>query len=53
MNALGIKGKETTPYLLKKIVELTNNKSLEVNMELVYNNCDLAARISKEYFGGN
>lgn len=50
MNNLGIKGKQTTPYLLKRIVEITENKSLEVNMELVYNNCDLAAKIAKEYW---
>ena len=48
MNKLGIKGKETTPYLLGKIVELTKGKSLESNIALVYNNCRLAARIAKE-----
>lgn len=52
MNHLGIKGKKTTPYLLSKITELTNNKSLEVNMELVFNNCDLAAKASKCYWLG-
>ncbi len=49
MEKLGIKGKETTPYLLKKIVELTGNKSLEVNIKLVYNNCQLAAKIASSY----
>jgi pseudouridine-5'-phosphate glycosidase len=48
MNQLGIKGKETTPYLLGKIVELTKGKSLEANIALVYNNCRLAAQIAKE-----
>ena len=48
MNQLGIKGKETTPYLLGKIVELTEGKSLESNIALVYNNCRLAANICKE-----
>ena len=43
-----IKGKETTPYLLAKIKELTGNKSLEANLELVYNNAILAARIAVE-----
>jgi pseudouridine-5'-phosphate glycosidase len=52
MNKLGIKGKKTTPYLLAKITEITNNKSLEVNKELVYNNCDLAARTAKSYWLG-
>ena len=49
MNELGIKGKETTPYLLKTIVELTGGKSLESNIKLVFNNCALAAEIAKEY----
>ncbi len=49
MNQLGIKGKETTPYLLKTIVELTNGKSLESNISLVYNNCRLASNLAIEY----
>lgn len=48
MDQLGIKGKETTPYLLKKIVEITEGKSLETNIELVYNNCKVASLIAKE-----
>jgi len=48
MNKLGIKGKESTPYLLGKIVELTKGKSLESNIKLVYNNCELAAHIARE-----
>lgn len=48
MEALGIKGKETTPYLLGKIVELTKGQSLEANIQLVYNNCKLAAQIAYE-----
>lgn len=46
MDQLGIKGKEQTPFLLGKIVELTEGKSLESNIALVYNNCKLAAQIS-------
>ncbi len=46
MNQLGIKGKETTPYLLSKIASLTKGKSLETNIALVYNNCRLGAEIS-------
>lgn len=49
MDHLGIKGKEQTPYLLGKIVELTEGKSLESNIALVYNNCKLAAQISSYY----
>lgn len=49
MNKLGIKGKDTTPYLLKTIVEITEGSSLESNIKLVFNNCKLASLISKEY----
>ncbi len=49
MNELGIRGKDTTPYLLKTIVELTDGQSLNANINLVFNNCKLAALIAKEY----
>jgi pseudouridine-5'-phosphate glycosidase len=49
MDQLGIKGKEQTPFLLGKIVELTEGKSLESNIALVYNNCRLASKISSAY----
>ena len=45
----GIKGKETTPYLLKKIVELTGGDSLESNIKLVINNAIVGAKIAKAY----
>ena len=45
---LGIHGKATTPYLLDKIQKLTGGKSLEANIQLVYNNAHLAAAIAKE-----
>ena len=45
---LGIKGKQTTPYLLDKIQKLTGGNSLEANIRLVYNNARLAAEIAKE-----
>jgi pseudouridine-5'-phosphate glycosidase len=48
MNTLNIKGKETTPYLLQKIASITEGKSLESNISLVYNNCKLGAQISAE-----
>ncbi len=44
----GIKGKETTPFLLKNIVELTGGDSLESNIQLVLNNAAVGAEISKE-----
>ena len=40
----GIHGKETTPFLLAKVVELTGGESLESNIQLVLNNARLAAR---------
>ncbi len=46
MNALGIKGKETTPYLLDKIQKLTGGESLEANIKLVLNNAKLASQIA-------
>ena len=45
----GIKGKDITPYLLKRIVELTGGRSLETNIHLVVNNAALGAKIAKEY----
>ena len=45
MNKLGIKGKETTPYLLAKIAEITKGDSLKSNIQLVYSNCRLASQI--------
>ncbi len=46
MNALGIMGKETTPYLLDKIQKLTGGESLEANIKLVLNNAKLASQIA-------
>ncbi len=40
----GIHGKETTPFLLAKIKELTGGNSLESNIQLVFNNARLAAK---------
>ena len=44
--SLGIKGKETTPFLLAKIKEITGGSSLESNIALVYNNVKVAAQIA-------
>ena len=43
-----IEGKETTPFLLKTIVEMTNGDSLESNIKLVINNAKLGAAIASE-----
>ncbi len=50
MEAKGIVGKETTPYLLSKIVEITEGKSLESNIQLVYNNAKLASQLATAYY---
>lgn len=42
----GIKGKETTPFLLAKIKEITGGESLDSNIQLVYNNAKIAAQIA-------
>ncbi len=42
----GITGKETTPFLLEKVREITSGSSLEANIELVFNNVRLASRIA-------
>lgn len=45
---LGIHGKETTPFLLAKIKDLTGGDSLASNIQLVYNNARLAAHTAVE-----
>jgi pseudouridine-5'-phosphate glycosidase len=42
-----ISGKAVTPYLLAKLLELTDGASLKTNIALVENNARLAARIAK------
>lgn len=44
---LGIKGKDTTPFLLDEIQKVTKGDSLSSNIELVYNNVKLACKIAK------
>lgn len=45
--AQGIHGKATTPFLLKRVAELTGGDSLHSNIRLVYNNARLAARTAQ------
>lgn len=47
--ANNITGKDTTPFLLKAITDATNNKSLQANIALIYNNAKVGANIAKEY----
>ncbi len=49
MAALGIRGKEATPYLLGRIVEITGGASLAANIALVKNNARFGAAVATEY----
>ncbi len=44
----GIHGKETTPFLLARVVELTGGDSLESNIQLVLNNAVVASKTAAE-----
>ena len=48
-NEKGIKGKETTPFLLARVAELTGGDSLASNIRLVYNNAKVAAQTAVHY----
>lgn len=48
LNEKGIKGKESTPFLLGKVKEITGGASLESNIQLVYNNAKVGAQIAVE-----
>ena len=43
----GITGKKVTPFLLSRVVELSNGKALKANIALVKNNARVAAEIAK------
>ena len=45
----GIHGKQTTPFLLAKVKEITGGDSLEANIQLVFNNAKLAAQTAVAY----
>ncbi len=47
--AKGIAGKETTPFLLARIAEITGGNSLASNIQLVFNNARLAAETAIAY----
>ncbi len=48
-NEKGIHGKETTPFLLARVAELTGGDSLSSNIRLVYNNAKVAAQTAAAY----
>lgn len=43
-----ITGKKVTPFLLDRVKTITEGKSLDANIELVYNNAKVAAQIAKD-----
>ena len=43
----GVKGKRITPFLLNRVKELTDGRSLQANIKLVINNAHIGARIAK------
>lgn len=43
-----ITGKKVTPFLLDRVKTITDGKSLDANIELVYNNAKVAAQIAKD-----
>jgi len=47
----GISGKDTTPFLLGKLYEITGGKSIEANRALVFNNAKVAAEIAVDLAG--
>ncbi len=49
MQALGIHGKEATPFLLGRIVEITGGASLTANIALVNNNAQLGAQVARAF----
>jgi pseudouridine-5'-phosphate glycosidase len=49
LDRLGIHGKDATPYLLGRIVELTDGASLTANIALVRNNARLGAAVAREF----
>lgn len=47
--AQGIGGKESTPFLLARVCELTGGDSLAANIQLVLNNARLASAVARAY----
>ncbi len=49
----GIHGQAVTPFLLQRINELTDGRSMRANLSLLLNNARLAARIARAVAGHN
>ena len=46
LDRAGVTGKQVTPFLLSRVLELSGGKSLETNIELLFNNVRLACGIA-------
>jgi pseudouridine-5'-phosphate glycosidase len=46
-----IRGQQVTPYLLRRVSELTGQASLTANLALLINNAKIAAKIAVEFHG--
>jgi len=51
LSRTGLRGKQVTPYLLKRLTELTAERTLKANIALALNNVRLGARIAKALAG--
>jgi pseudouridine-5'-phosphate glycosidase len=49
LDQAGVTGKQVTPFLLDKVLELSGGKSLETNIELLLNNVRLASGIARAF----
>jgi pseudouridine-5'-phosphate glycosidase len=47
LDRAGVTGKDVTPFLLAKVLELSGGKSLKTNIELLFNNVRLACGIAR------
>jgi pseudouridine-5'-phosphate glycosidase len=46
-----VTGPDLTPRLLARVAELSNGKSLDMNVDLVVNNARVAARVASAFSG--
>jgi pseudouridine-5'-phosphate glycosidase len=51
LDQAGVTGKQVTPFLLSRVFELSGGKSLQTNVELLFNNVRLACEIAKTLAG--
>lgn len=52
LDQAGVTGKQVTPFLLSRVLELSGGKSLETNIELLFNNVRLACAIARALLSG-